>query len=319
MVVMKVRSSLLLAVTGVVVAVPLLTGCGGASTGVDKAGKAMQVVTSFYPLQYVAQRVAGDHADVENLTQPGREPHDLELTVQQTKDIADSDVVLYEKGFQPDIDDAIEQNGPDHVVDAATAAHLTGDDPHFWLDPTRLAAVAGAFERDVADADPAHAAAYARNLASLRADLADLDRAYRRGLEHCGIATIVVSHDAFGYLGERYGLRVVGINGLSPDAEPSPAHIRQLQDLIGEDHITTVFSERLASREFAQSIAGDLGIRTAVLDPIEGLSDTTADQDYLSLMRSNLATLRPADRCAGAPPSSRCWTAPSSSAAGRSC
>src|SRR3954471_4695125 len=298
MVLMKVRSSLLLAVTGVVVAVPLLTGCGGASSGAGKASRGIEVVTSFYPLQYVAQRVAGDHADVENLTQPGREPHDLELTVQQTKDIADSDVVLYEKGFQPDIDDAIEQNGPDHVVDAATAAYLTGDDPHVWVDPKRRAAVAGAFERDVADADPAHAAAYARNLASLRADLADLDRAYRRGLAHCDIATIVVSHDAFGYLGERYGLRVVGINGLSPDAEPSPAHIRQLQDLIGEDHITTVFSERLASREFAPSIAGGLGLRTAVLDPIEGLSDTTADQDYLSLMRSNLATLRTADRCA---------------------
>src|SRR4051812_35493235 len=190
MVVMKVRSPLLLAVTGLLVAVPLLTGCGGASTGVDKAGKAMQVVTSFYPLQYVAQRVAGDHADVENLTQPGREPHDLELTVQQTKDIADSDVVLYEKGFQPDIDDAIEQNGPDHVVDAATAADLAGDDPHFWLDPTRLAAVAGAFERDVADADPAHAAAYARNLARLRADLADLDRAYRRGAARTGVGAV---------------------------------------------------------------------------------------------------------------------------------
>src|SRR3954454_6125322 len=200
MVVMKVRSSLLLAVTGVVVAVPLLTGCGGASSGVGKASRGIEGVTSFYPLQYVAQRVAGDHADVENLTQPGREPHDLELTVRQTKDIADSDVVLFEKGFQPDIDDAIEQNGPDHVVDASTAAHLAGDDPHFWLDPTRLAAVAGAFERAVADADPAHAEAYARNVPSLRADLADLDRASRRGLAHCEVGTIVVSHDAFGYL-----------------------------------------------------------------------------------------------------------------------
>jgi zinc transport system substrate-binding protein len=297
MVLMK-TSSLRFAAAGVALAVPLVAGCGGASTGADTATSGTRVVTSFYPLEYVAERVAGDHADVENLTQPGREPHDLELTVQQTKDIADSEVVLYEKGFQPDIDDAIQQNGPEHVVDAATAAHLAGDDPHFWLDPTRLGAVADAFERAVADADPRHAAAYARNLASLRADLADLDRGYRRGLAHCDVGTIVVSHDAFGYLGQRYGLRVVGINGLSPDAEPSPAHVRQLQDLIGKDHITTVFSERLASREFAQSIAGDLGIRTAVLDPIEGLSDTTADQDYLSLMRSNLATLRTADRCA---------------------
>ena len=109
--------------------------------------------------------------------------------------------------------------------------------------------------------------------------------------------TIVVSHDAFGYLGRRYGLDVVGINGLSPDAEPSPAHLRELQDLIRRDGITTVFSEELASPKFADSLAGDLGIRAEVLDPIEGLSDETADQDYLSLMRANLATLRKANQC----------------------
>ena len=108
---------------------------------------------------------------------------------------------------------------------------------------------------------------------------------------------IVASHDAFGYLGRRYGLHVVGINGLSPDAEPSPEHIRKLQDLITHDAITTVFSERLASRKLADSLAGDLGLRTAVLDPVEGLSDATAHQNYLSLMRRNLTTLQEANQC----------------------
>jgi zinc transport system substrate-binding protein len=288
----------LLAVAALTLVAPLLAGCGGVSDGASRRSGAASVVTSFYPLQYVAERVAGAHADVVNLTQPGREPHDLELSVRQTAEIADSDVVVYEKGFQPDIDDAIDQNGPEHIVDAASAADLAGDDPHFWLDPTRLGAVAAAFERQIADADPAHARDYARGLATLRADLRHLDASYHRGLAHCRIDTIVVSHDAFGYLGERYGLHVVGINGLSPDAEPSPAHVRQLQDLIAADGITTVFSEQLASREFAESIAGDLGIGTAVLDPIEGLSDSTADQDYLSLMRANLFALQQANGCA---------------------
>ena len=117
-------------------------------------------------------------------------------------------------------------------MDAAQAADLSGDDPHFWLDPTKLSQVAAAFEEQLAAADPAHRAAYARNLAGLQSDLATLDRDFRTGLAHCAISTIVVSHDAFGYLGRRYGLEVVGINGLSPDAEPSPAHIRELQDLI---------------------------------------------------------------------------------------
>jgi len=277
--------------TALLAAASALTGCSAA------VHQRPTVVASFYPLQFVAQRIVGDHDRVLGLTAPGVEPHDLELTVRQTAAIADSDVVAYEKGFQPDIDAAIEQNGPEHVVDAATVAHLEGDDPHFWLDPRRLGEVAVAFERQIADVDPSHARAYARNLTSLQKDLRHLDEEYQHGLAHCRIDTVVVSHDAFGYLGRRYGFQVVGINGLSPDAEPSPAHVRQLQDLIHDDGITTLFSERLASREFAESIANDLGIRTALLDPIEGLSDTTAHQDYLSLMRTNLSALQNANGC----------------------
>lgn len=291
---MKPRSTA--AILALLAAVPLLAGCGGGSEASD-AGSGTSVVTSFYPLEYVAQRVAGDTAEVTNLTQAGREPHDLELTVRQTADVAEADVVLYEKGFQPDVDDAIDQSGPEHVVDAAAAAGLSGDDPHFWLDPTRLSKVAAAFETRLAAADPTHADEYAANGKALRSDLAALDGSMSRGLADCRIGAIVVSHDAFGYLGNRYGLEVVGINGLSPDAEPSPSHIRELQNLIREEGITTVFSEELASREFADSLAGDLGIKTAVLDPIEGLSDETADQDYLSLMRRNLRTLQQANGC----------------------
>src|SRR6476619_6049098 len=143
MIVMKTRT-LVLAVVLAVTA-PLLAACG------DRPSQAgTSVVTSFYPLQYVAQRIAGGHARVTNLTQPGKEPHDLELTVQQTAQVADADVVVYEKGFQAAVDDAVAQNGPAHVVDAAASADLSGDDPHFWLDPTKLSAVAAAVERSLA-------------------------------------------------------------------------------------------------------------------------------------------------------------------------
>lgn len=289
------RSHHLVALGGALaLAAPLLAGCGGTSEGASSGTK---VVTSFYPLQYVAQRIVGTHATVSNLTHPGREPHDLELTVRQTVDVAEADVVVYEKSFQAAVDDAVDQSGPDHVVDASASAGLSGDDPHFWLDPTRLSKVAGAVEKELTAVDPDHAADYAGNLRALHSDLADLDRSYRAGLADCRITTIVVSHDAFGYLGRRYGLQVVGINGLSPDAEPSPAHIRALQDLIARDQITTVFSEELASRKFADSLASDLGITAAVLDPVEGLGKATAAQDYLSLMKTNLRTLEKANQC----------------------
>ncbi len=291
---MKNRAGRLVALAGAVaLAAPLLAGCGSGASGSGRT----TVVTSFYPLQYVAERIAGRHAVVENLTQPGKEPHDVELSVRQTAEVADADVVVYESGFQAAVDAAVDQSGPEHVVDAARAGRVVDDDPHFWLDPTRLSRVAVAVERELTAADPPHRAAYARNLRGLRLDLARLDASFERGLASCRVDTVVVSHDAFGYLGRRYGLRVVGINGLSPDAEASPAHIRQLQDLIRTRDITTVFSEELASRKLADSLAADLDIRTAVLDPVEGLGDATADQDYLSLMRRNLAALRKANRC----------------------
>jgi zinc transport system substrate-binding protein len=290
MIVMARRTALLLAV----LLVPVLAGCS--ALGGERSGKP-QVATSFYPLAYLAQRIAGPHFDVVNLTQPGKEPHDVELTVRQTAQLVDADVVVYERGFQPSVDDAVDQSHPRHVVDVSDVVRLDRSDPHFWLDPVRFSAAATAVEKQLAAADPTHRAAYAKNLASLQHDLAALDASYRRGLASCRITTIVVSHDAFGYLGRRYGLHVVGINGLSPDAEPSPAHIRALQDLIRADGIRVVFSEELASREFADSLAHDLKIKAEVLDPIEGLSDATAHQDYLSLMRRNLTTLREANQC----------------------
>jgi zinc transport system substrate-binding protein len=171
-----------------------------------------------------------------------------------------------------------------------------GGDPHVWLDPARLSKIAAGFTEEMAAADPSHAKDYRANLADLEKDLAALDEAYTAGLAQCAVDTVVVSHDAFGYL-EKYGLHFESIAGLSPDAEPSPAHIRELHDLIETEQITTVFSETLASPKMSKTIADDLGLSTGVLDPIEGLSDRTADEDYLSLMRDNLAALQKANGC----------------------
>jgi zinc transport system substrate-binding protein len=295
MVVMK-RLPRPVAALALLVAAPLLAGCGGSA-----GGTGTQVVAAFYPLEYVAQRVAGDHAEVSSLATPGAEPHDLELTIAQTAAVADADVLVVSTGFQPAVDDTVAQNAQGRVVDAAEVADLTTpsgeQDPHFWLDPTRLARVAADVERSLAAVDPQHAADFAANLRALKQDLATLDHEFETGLSDCARSTVVVSHDAFGYLADRYGLDVQAINGLTPDAEPSPAHLRELSDLIEARGITTVFTETLASPAMAQTLAGDLGLRTAVLDPVEGLSDATADQDYLSLMRENLAALRDANGC----------------------
>ncbi len=294
-----------------------LTALSGCSAGADDGRT--DVVASFYPLGFLAERIGGQDADVEVLTSPGTEPHDLELELRQIADVARAEVVVYSRGLQPAVDDAVDQSENDHVVDAAEVAHLVppdessaghdeghdeghdhGDealDPHFWLDPERMADVAAAVEQQLAAADPGHAGAYAAHLRRLQADLGSLDEEIRTGLADCERNQVVVSHDAFGYFADRYGLDVVAINGLSPDAEPSPAHLRELSDLIRRDGITTVFSETLASPELADTLAGELGLRTAVLDPIEGLGDSTSGEDYLSLMRANLRALQEANGC----------------------
>ena len=294
----------------VVAPVLALTGCAAFtddSVGLDNG---VQVAAAFYPLQYVADRVAGDRlghgVTVENLTAPGGEPHDLELTPRETADLAQADLVVYLQGFQPAVDDAVDANAQGAVLDAGHVVDLVPfrehgvdsdeADPHFWQDPLLLARVGDAVGARLASVDPAHADAYRANAAALRADLERLDREYADGLAHCQRHTVVVSHDAFGYL-QRYGLTMEAILGLAPDSEPTPADLARLQQLVHDEGITTVFSESLASPELADQLARDTGVRSEVLDPIEGLTDKTAHEDYLSLMRSNLAALREANGC----------------------
>lgn len=287
-----------------------LAGCGA---GADKGSTDHRVVAAFYPLAWVTQQVAGDAFAVENLTQPGGEPHDLELGVAQTADIARADLVVLLHGFQPAVDDTVATSGEGRVLDAAEvvdlqpldehehesveAGHDHGElDPHFWLDPLRMADLADAVAAELADLDPADAAGFAARASEVRAEMERLDAAYRDGLASCRRDVVVVSHEAFGYLG-RYGLHFESIAGLSPDAEPTPADLGRLQELIRTEGVTTVFSERLASPAMAEALARDTGVTSAVLDPIEGPGDDADTHDYLALMKGNLTALQEANSC----------------------
>jgi zinc transport system substrate-binding protein len=277
-----------------------LTGCGALAD----TGDGVQVAAGFYPLQYVAQRVAGDEARVGVLSAPGGEPHDITLSVRETAMVAESDVLVVAGGVQPAVDDAVETAAEDGIVvdtaapgfETSNAPQIRPHDPHFWLDPLLMADLGDAVADALTEADPDNADAYRGHAADLRHDLQRLDAAYEQGLSDCRRSTVVVSHDAFGYL-DRYGLEFAPIAGLSPGAEPTPADLSRLQDLIRDEGITTVFSERLVSPRLSESLADDLGVGTGVLDPIEGLSEDTRHEDYLSLMRANLAALREANGC----------------------
>ncbi|GAA1750273.1 metal ABC transporter substrate-binding protein [Kocuria aegyptia] len=313
------------------------------ATTAGNSAERLAVQASFYPLQYVTERVGGDLVQVESLTPAGAEPHDLELSPAAVDGLRTADAVVYLSGFQPVVDDAVAQAAPEHVLDAAHAgvegaeAHSAeehgaaeethgeeahgaetdggeehagdghaaaaedghdhgGEDPHFWLDPERLAAVATEVAHELAEADPDNAAAYESNAEQLTTELTALDEEFAEGLATCERNTIVVSHDAYGYLAGKYGLEQVAIAGLDPDTEPSPARLAEIGEVVEAEGVTTVFSESLVNPKVAETLAAEHGIGTAVLDPVEGQVDENAD--YQQAMRNNLEALRTALDCA---------------------
>ncbi|MGW6283382.1 metal ABC transporter substrate-binding protein [Streptomyces sp. NPDC055107] len=316
----------------VVLGLTALSACSTSDAADGGNGDKLKVTASFYPMQFLTERIGGEHVAVTSLTKPGVEPHDLELTPRQIGSISESDYVLYLKGIQPAVDDAIKQSGVKNTVDAATLTtlenhgsevsghdhghdhaeeapeeheeHSEGDghnhgeeggaDPHIWLDPVKYAEVAKGVGKSLEKADPDHAADYRKNTDALVAELGELNTAYETGLKNTSTKTFITTHSAFGYLAERYGLTQQGIAGIDPEAEPSPARIQEIHTIAEKEKATTVFFETLASDRTAKTLAKDTGLKTGVLDPLEGITDKSRGADYIEVMESNLAALQKA-------------------------
>ncbi len=300
--------------------VALLAACGSPATGTAAPGGSggaagshrLRLVTSFYPLQFATARIAGNLAAVSSLTKPGAEPHDLELSPRDVARVADADLVVYLSGFQPAVDDAVRNEARHTALDVAPAARLdlkgvaegpgraarrTAVDPHFWLDSTRLGAVAQLITDRLARLDPADASTFRANGQALHADLAALDAEFSTGLASCANRDIVTSHQAFGYLAQRYHMTQVGITGLTPEEEPDPATLARVADFVRVNGVRTIYYETLVSPAIARTVAGETGARTAVLDPIEGITTASPGRDYLEVMRADLAALEAGQPC----------------------
>lgn len=250
------------------------------------------MVGAFAPLVEAARVVGGDRVTVTNLTPTGVEPHDLELSTASVDRVLDADLVVYlGAGFQP----AVEEVAPRTEGRALDVMPDGVDDPHVWLDPTRLITIVEQLRDALSEVDPPGAAAYRANAASYVDELEVLDAEMAAGLSSCERKVIVTAHAAFGHLARRYGLEQEAIAGLSPESEADPARLAELADEVADRGITTIFTETLVSPEIAETLAHEAGVRTAVLDPIEGFHD--AKSSYASVMRGNLATLRTALGC----------------------
>jgi zinc transport system substrate-binding protein len=301
-----------LAVVTALCAAAAVSSCSS-DTGGDAAGGTVSVIASFYPLAFVVDRVGGDRVDVTDLTPPGVEPHDLELSPRDVASVAEADLVVYLARFSPAVDDAVSGEAGGRTLDVGRFARLDlaangssdagqaegddGADPHFWLDPLRLADVADQVAVQLGDLDPESAGAFEANAAELRGQLEELDAEFAAGLADCDDQTLVTGHDAFGYLADRYGLIQLGIAGLNPEAEPTPSDLAEISRFVSDHGVRTIYHETLVSPAVAEAVADETGVSIAVLDPLEGLADDAAGADYFSVMRANLATLRAGQGC----------------------
>lgn len=299
----------ILASIAVIVLASIGTSCSTAGGSNGATSGKLAVVAAFYPVQEAAQRVGGGLVDVTNLTAPGVEPHDLELSPDQVEAIATADVVLYlGSGFQPAVEDAIadaEGVTVDLLAGLPTVEPPGGSeqglsaDPHVWLDPVLYGLMVDEVRAALAQAAPKDASMFRANADAFSQEISGLADEYRAGLATCDRTLIVTDHAAFGYLAAEYGLTQGSISGLAPDAEPSAQRLADMQQLVEQQGVTTIFTEDLVSPKVAQTLAEEAGVRTAVLHTLEGLTDqeVAAGDDYRSQMRENLSTLRAALGC----------------------
>ncbi|HUQ63826.1 MAG TPA: zinc ABC transporter substrate-binding protein [Acidimicrobiales bacterium] len=299
------RSAIALMVVGVLA----ITACGGDGAATADRDRP-KVIAGFYPLAEAARRIGGDRITVTNLTAAGSEPHDLELTPEDVDEIEEATVVLYfGKGFQPAVAKAASRaegraidvlNAESGLIqDNENEGGEKGTDPHVWLDPTLMKRIVEQVRDTLATVDPANRAGYEASAANYASELDALDAAYEQGLSQCVRKVIVTSHAAFGYLARRYGLIQDSIAGLDPESEPDPRRLAALADKVKAEGVTTIFSESLVSPKVADTLAREAGTRTAVLNPIEGLSEDEQrkGETYVSIMRRNLEVLRRALGC----------------------
>jgi zinc transport system substrate-binding protein len=275
----------------------------------EVATEKIQIVAGFYPLAYAAEGIAGDLVEVVSLAGPGVEPHDLELTPGDVAKINDADLVIYIPEFIPALDAVVKTLDQSKVINATQGITLiSGDshshegeeahseeeghsdesatDPHIWLNPSNMVLIGNSIA--LALSALTSDSAINENRSNFENALTTLASDYTAKLANCSIKALVVSHEAFGYIANAYGFEQVGISGLSPEAEPSPARLAEVAKIAKAENATTIYYESLVDPKVAKTLADELKIAAEMLDPLES---PPASGDYLSAMQQNLDTL----------------------------
>lgn len=295
---------ILMAAAAVAAGVAVCAGCG--NTSEEEDSDKIKVMASFYTMYDFAEKIGGDYVEVTDMVPAGTEPHDWEPSASDIAGLEEADVFIYNgAGMEHWAEDVLDTLGNQDliVVEASDGIELLessgsgesdeNEDPHVWLDPENAKAEMENIKNAFVEADPENAEYYEENYETYAAKLDALDEEFQTALADVKSRNVIVAHEAFGYLCNAYDLTQVAIDGLSPDSEPDPARMEEIIEFAQENNVTTIFFEELVSSKVAETIAEEVGADTAVLNPLEGLSDEDIESgaDYFSVMRENLEAL----------------------------
>jgi zinc transport system substrate-binding protein len=270
----------------------------------------LPVTASFYPLYFFASEIGGEKVNVINITPAGMEPHDYEPSARDLAQIENSKLLILNglglEAWGGNVKKNLNAKNTSLVVvgEGIKSGEIKEDekkitDSHVWLNPSLAKLIADKILTGFIKVDPANANYYQTNVEALKSKLDELDKNYQTGLKNCAQKNIITAHAAFGYLATEYGLKQIAIAGLSPDAEPTPKDLINISQLAKENKIKYIFFESLTSPKLSETIANEVGAKTLVLNPIEGLTqaELSVGKNYFTIMQDNLVNLKTALQC----------------------
>lgn len=312
----------LLQIISLVLVALILSGCTGETiekkTTVENDNKNTQnlVGVSIYPVYIIAKEIVGNTSQVISAIPINQEPHEAELS---SKDIAElSKVTTFIKiggGFENienQILSGINTNNNINVIDSSkevkylnlveeqknhteTLGHEeSGLDPHIWLSISNQKIMAKNIYEALSLNYPENKLTYTKNYNMLIAKLDLLDSNYKTELKNCKLDTILVNHNAYNYLGNEYGIKIISISGLEPEVEPSPKQIKELIDVSKEKKLKYIFYEERATSDVAEVLAKEVGAKILVLNTLE---TNNGGDDFILAMQNNLKNIKLALEC----------------------
>ncbi|MEY2193059.1 metal ABC transporter substrate-binding protein [Neobacillus sp. BF23-41] len=294
----------------------VISGCSNAVQTKGEKGsegtKKLQIVTTFYPMYYFTQKVAGSSANVELLIPNGAEPHDWEPTAKDMAKIQDADLFIYNSRYFESWTEKVLKSINDSnltVVEASKGIelmnaleseeehhsdHASSKDPHVWLSPVLAQQEVDTIAKAIEKLDPNNKNQYEKNAENFKSQLADLDHLYKETIDQAKKKEFVTQHAAFGYLAKQYGLTQIPIAGLSPDVEPTLGKLKELAEVTKKKNVKVIYFEGLTSSKVAQTLANEIGAKTEVLNPLEGLTKEEQEKglDFIDVMKNNLEALK---------------------------